>query len=171
MEENTQGTANDSSSNPEMKEQVKGFLNQVETKLQEWMVAKAPFQIPMNGKEVIVKVAPYLVILFSLLALPAVLALFGLSAALAPFAVLSGGVVAWGYFGIVSALTAAGSLVCNVAAIPGLFKRTMASWRFLYYGSLISFVGGILMFNVVGAVVGGLIGWYLLFQVRELYKN
>jgi hypothetical protein len=154
----------------EMKQQVMGFVGKVEAHLDEYMVAKAPFHIPMGGKEFLAKVAPYLVILFAFMAVLALLALLGLSSLLAPVGMMMGG-LAFGWFGIVAAVTSIGTLVLEVMAIPGLFKRTHAAWRLMFYASLVSFAGSILSFNIVGAIIGGLIGWYILFQMKELYKN
>ena len=155
----------------EMKKEVLSFVGKVEAWLDEYMVTKAPFQIPMAGKEFLAKAAPYVIIVFSIMALPAILALFGITAFLAPIAMVAGGGMGWGFFGIVSVVTSVIALVLDVMAIPGLFKRAHASWCLLFYATLVSFVGGVLSMNPVGAVVGAIIGWYILFQVKELYKN
>lgn len=156
----------------DMKKEVLSFVGKVEAWLDEYMVTKAPFQIPMAGKEFLAKIAPYLIIIFSILALPAILALFGITAFLAPVAMVAGGGMGWGFLGIVSVIASVIALVLDVMAIPGLFKRSAASWRLLFYASLVSFVGGVLsLTGVVGAVIGAIIGWYILFQVKELYKN
>ena len=155
----------------DMKKEVLGFVGKVEAWLDEYMVTKAPFQIPMGGKEFLAQVAPYLIIVFSILALPAILALFGFTAFLAPLAMVTGSGMGWGFFGVISVVTSIIALVLDVMAIPGLFKRTHASWRLLFYASLVSLVGGILSPGAVGAVIGAIIGWYILFQVKELYKN
>lgn len=154
----------------DMKKDMLGFIGKVEAWLDLYMVTKAPFQIPMGGKEFLAKVAPYIIIVFSVLALPAILALFGITAVFTPLAMM-GGSMGWGFFGIVSVATSAIALVLDVMAIPGLFKRTHASWRLLFYASLVSFVGGVLSYNPIGTVIGAIIGWYILFQVKELYKN
>lgn len=175
MDENVNAapeTGNASGANQtEAKKEVLGLVAKLEAWLDLYMVAKAPFQIPMAGKEFLAKIAPYLIIVFSILALPALLALFGITAVLAPVAMVAGGGVGWGFFGIVGAITSVGSLVLDVMAIPGLFKRTHASWRLLFYATLVSFVGGVLSMNPIGAIIGAIIGWYILFQVKELYKN
>ena len=151
------------------KEEMLGFVAKVEAWLDVYMVSKAPFQIPMGGKEIFVKIAPYLIIIFVLLALPALLALLGVTAVFAPMAAVGGNM--WGILSIISIVTSVVALVLEVMAVPGLFKRTRASWNLLFYATLVSFVGGVLSMNPIGAVVGGIIGWYILFQIKELYKN
>ncbi len=142
--------------------EAKGLLAQLEAFLDEHMVKKAPFQIPMNGKEILVKIAPYLVILGIIMAIPATL--FAL--VLSPFALLAGGGMH-----IVGFLFSLAALVIEVIALPGLFKRTKASWHLLFLASVVSVVGSLVSFNLVGAVLGAIIGWYIIFQVKELYKN
>jgi hypothetical protein len=57
-----------------------------------------------------------------------------------------------------------------VMALPGLFARKMAGWQLLFYAQIASIVFSLLSGSLVGAVVGGVISMYLLFQVRPLYK-
>lgn len=152
------------------KEEMMGFVAKVEAWLDEYMVKKAPFQIPMGGKEFLATIAPYLVIigvvLFAL-SLPALLGLGAIGGALG----MMGGYMGWGYAVMVSTLTSAIVVILEACAVPGLFKRTHKAWRLLFYASLVSFVGSVLALNLIGAVIGGIIGWYILFQVKELYKN
>jgi len=175
MEENTnpapEPEKNTGAGQTDMRKDMLSFVGKVEAWLDLYMVTKAPFQIPMNGKEVLAKVAPYIIIVFSILALPALLALLGINSMFPTVAMVASGGGLLGYLALVSAITAVVTLVFNVMAIPGLFKRTHASWRLLFYGTLVSFVGGVLSMNPVGAIVGAIIGWYILFQVKELYKN
>lgn len=151
------------------KAEVKGFINQLEALLDEYMVKKAPFAIPMGGKEFIVKVAPYLVIVFAILGVPAILAGLGLSAFLTPFAMMGGSL--WGVSAMISLIVSAIALVIEVIAVPGLFKRTHGGWRLVFYASIVSTIGNLLALNIVGGAIGAVIGWYILFQVKDMYKN
>lgn len=148
---------------------VKGIVDQLEAFFDEHMVKKAPFQIPQGGKEFIAKVSPYLIILFAIATLPLILFALGLGAILAPFAILGG----WhmGGLGMLSALLAIVTLVVELSAVPGLFKRTRQSWRLVFYASLISLAANVLSLNIFGGIIGAIIGWYILFQVKEVYKN
>ena len=56
-----------------------------------------------------------------------------------------------------------------IAALPGLFARKMSGWQLLFYAQLASFVFSVLSGSIIGALVGGLISMYILFQVRPLY--
>jgi hypothetical protein len=153
----------------ETKAEVKGLINQLEALLDEYMVKKAPFALPMGLKEFIVKISPYLVIIFAVLAVPAILAALGLSAFLTPFAMMGG--YGWGVSAIISLVVSVAALIVEVMAVPGLFKRTRGGWRLVFYATIISLVGSILSFNIIGGIIGAIIGWYILFQVKELYRN
>jgi len=130
-----------------------------------YLVKKAPFQLPEPAKEAIVQYGPWITIVLLVLTLPLLLALLGIGAIFSPF----GGVSAAAGFGIV----ALGTIIevgLTIAALPGLFARKMNGWTFLFYARVVSFVTSILALNIVGAIVFGLISFYILFQIRPLYK-
>ena len=186
MNENMpQGEVGGGSSNPnnqgqtgsgtgDARTEVKGAVNQLETLLDEYMVKKAPFALPMSAKELIVKVAPYLTIIFAILTLPIIFAVLGFSAIFVPFAMMGammGGYYGWGFGPIVSLVVAVISLVVEVMAVPGLFKLTKGGWRLAFYATIIILIGSILSFNVIGGIIGAIISWYILFQVKDMYTN
>lgn len=151
------------------KAKAMGMVSQFEAWLESVMVTKAPFQIPMGGKEFIATVAPYLVIIGAVLFALSLPALFGLGMLGGAVGMMGGSV--WGFSVIVSLATGAVAVVIELMALSGLFKRTARSWRLVYYATLVSFAGNILSLNIIGAIIGGIIGWYLLFQVKAVYKN
>lgn len=149
---------------------IKGMMGQLEALLDEYMVKKAPFTLPKEVKEFIAKVSPYLIIILALMAVPAILAAIGISAVFAPIAMLGG--YAWGFGAIISLIASGIAIVMEIMAVPGLFKRTKASWKLVFYASIVSLIGGVLsLHGIFGAIIGAIIGWYILFQVKELYKN
>lgn len=153
--------------------------NQLEAMLDEYMVKKAPFALPKEVKEFIVKVSPYLIIIFAVMGLPVILAAIGLTAVLTPFSMMGGyGYYGygygygWGFATIVSLAVAVITVVMEIIAVPGLFKRTKGAWKLLFYASIVSLIGGILaVHGIVGSIIGAIIGWYILFQVKDMYKN
>jgi hypothetical protein len=132
--------------------------------LDEYLVKKAPFQIPDSAKEVLVRIGPWISLVLLILLLPLVLLALGIGAVFAPF----GGVGYAAGFGI-TAILACVQMVLIAAALPGLFARKTSGWMLLFYEQLLSIVAGLLRGAVVGAIIGGLIGLYILFQVREKY--
>lgn len=139
-------------------------MNKLIETLDGYFGKKAP-QLPAEVKEFIVKVSPYLAILSAVLAAPAVLALLGLSSMFGflPYMAAANGLG-------ISVIVSIAVIVLNVMAIPGLFKRAMSGWNFVFYGLAVSALGSLLMGNIVNALIGLVIGFYFLFQVRPLYK-
>jgi hypothetical protein len=169
MEQNTpQGEVG---STENVKAETKNILSQLETMLDEYMVTKAPFALPLGLKEFIVTVSPYLIIVAAVFALPLIFLALGLSTALAPFAMMGGYGYNWGFAGIITLAITVAALVMEVMAVPGLFKRTRGAWRLLFYVSVINLVGSLLAMNIVGGIISAIIGWYILFQLKDMYKN
>jgi hypothetical protein len=71
------------------------------------------------------------------------------------------------------------SAVIYLAAFPGLKANKKAGWNFLFLGSIVSLVYGIVVLftdfgsagNLIGAIIGVVIGWYFLFQIRDSYSG
>lgn len=146
---------------------LKGSFNQLESTLDLYFVKKAP-ALPANIKELIVKFGPYLVLLSIIVSLPAILTLLGLGAFLMPFGYGAG--AGYGLNYTISILFLLVNVVMMALALPGLFKRTLSSWRLLFYASLLSIVSSLVSFNFVGALINAVISFYFLFQIKSYYK-
>lgn len=129
-----------------------------------YLVKKAPFQIPDGAREWIVKWGPWISLVLLIISLPALLFVFGVSAMVMPFAgvYVPGLAFAWVFLLI--------ELVLIGASLPGLFARSMGGWKLAFYARLVGIVYSLATFSIVGALLGGLIGLYILFQIRGLYK-
>jgi hypothetical protein len=134
-----------------------GFLNY-------YLVTKAPFQIPEGGKEFIVKFGPWITLVLMILVLPFLLLLLGVGTFLSPFA----GVGYAAGFGLTAILIIV-QFGLRAMALPGLFARKMSGWNLLFYSMLVGFVASLLSYNIIGGLLGLLIGLYILFQVRSKY--
>lgn len=141
------------------------YLKQVESFL-EGFFTKAP-SLPKGLKEFIVKFGPWLMIVGLIFALPAMIAALGLTAFFAPIAYL--GKSRMSTFGVDVVISTV-ALALNAVALPGLFKRAMSGWRLLFYSSLLMAFGNLITFDLSSLVVGSLVGWYILFQVKSYYK-
>lgn len=146
----------------------KNFLVQIEEKLDLYFGKKAP-AMPENVKELIVKYSPYLIVVVLVISLPALLLAFGLTSVALPFAYMDG--VRSGFSFSISAIVALAALVFQGIAIPGLFKRTKQAWTFMFYGSLLSLLSSLLKFDLGSLIIGGVISFWVLFQIKALYKN
>lgn len=135
--------------------------------LEEWF-AKLP-SLPKGATDVIVKIAPWLALVFGALGVLGSLAATGILAVLSPFLVLGGGLgVATG--GVIGAILALVSSVLMLMAFPGLRDRKMAGWKYSFWSEAISVVSSVVALNLVGAVVGALIGFYILFAIKSYYS-
>ncbi len=150
-----------------------GSLSKLEVTLEEYLVKKAPFQLPENVREIIVKFAPYLSILGVVMGIPGVIALLGAGTILAPLGFVGGMMTGRPFLGagyLVSIIFLGVMVVLEALAIPGLFSRSKKGWNFIYWSALVGVVQNVVTFNIGGVVIGGLISMYFLFQVKEYYK-
>ena len=131
-----------------------------------YLVKQAPFQIPDGGREWIVKFGPWITVVLLILTLPILLFALGLGVIWIPF----GGVGYASGFGVLTLFVLV-ELGLMIAALPGLFARKMAGWQLLFYSQLVNIAYNVLSGHVVSALLGGLIGLYILFQVRPLYRQ
>jgi len=141
-------------------------MDQLIATLDEYLVKKAPFQLPDNVKELLVKFGPWISIVLLVLLVPILLLALGLGTIFMPF----GGVGYATGFGL-AAIFAIVQIALLVMELPGLFARKKSAWMLMFYEQLIGFVGSLVSGSVVGAIIGTLIGLYFLFQLRTKYVN
>lgn len=142
-------------------------LAQLEETLDLYFGKKAP-ALPANVKEVIVKFAPWITLVLVVMSLPAVLALLGIGALLTPLSYLGGANSGFSY--MLSLIFLAVSVLLEALSIPGLFKRTKQGWNFVFYSSLVSILSNVVNFNLSSLVIGTLVSFYFLFQIKSYYK-
>ncbi len=139
--------------------------------------AKLP-ALPANVREILVKIAPWLALIFGILgvvgSLFGILAMLGLGAfgaAMVPYGGLA--VASASGLAIVVLLFSLVSSVMELLAYPGLKDRKMVGWKWAFLSLLVSVVGsvvGLSSASIVGAVVSFVIGFYLLSQIKSYYK-
>ena len=123
--------------------------------------------LPAGAVDTLFKIAPWIAIIFGILGVLSGLAGFGILTAFAPFAV-AGGVSGYG-LGFIAAIGLIVSSLLMLAAYPGLKAGKMNGWTLLFWSEVVSVVSSLIGFNV-GSVIGALIGFYLLFQIKPKYK-
>jgi uncharacterized membrane protein len=122
---------------------------------------KAPFQLPAEWKEFIVKISP----LIMLILVPLTVFAIGITAILSIFSTISLNPM-WS----IATITAMVSLICSLIAIKGLIDRKRAGWVWSYYAFILFFISDLLHFHFIDAAFTFLISGFFLFQVREFYK-
>src|SRR5262249_29482763 len=121
-------------------------LIQFEETLELYLVKKAPFQLPSNVKEIIVKFAPWVTLIIMVFSLPAIFAVIGLGAFAGALTGLMGPFATAQYAqGItLSLVVLIITVLLQLLAIPGLFAKSIKGWRMLFWASLVGLVGSIL---------------------------
>ncbi|MEI6690358.1 MAG: hypothetical protein WCL07_01275 [bacterium] len=147
---------------------VTELASKLEVQLEEFFVKKVP-ALPENVKEIIVKISPWFAVVSMIFLLPLILGALGLSAILLPASFLGG--FTMGVSSIIGLVFSIALIGINLIAIPGLFKRQAKAWKLMFYSVLLSAVQNILTFNIGALVIGGAIGCYFLFQVKDKYNK
>ena len=145
-------------------------LGQLEGTLDEYFGKKAP-ALPQNIREFIVKVAPYLTIIGIIFTVPAILLLLGIGSVATVLAPVGGAPAVTSvptmWAGILLLIPV---VVLEAMAVPGLFSRKASAWRLVFWAQLISIISNLVQFNIIGAIISALIGFYILFQIKSIYK-
>lgn len=128
----------------------------------EGVFKQAP-HLPANIREILVNIAPWIALIFGILGIIAGLGLVGVS----PLALFGGvrasvTVLASGVLTLISS-------VLMLLAYPKLRKRDYAGWMWLFWSELLSAVAALFSLSV-GSVLGVILGFYLLFEMKSYYK-
>lgn len=158
-------------------------LDQLIPTLEPYFTTKAPVQIPTGGREFIVKIAPWLVIIFAVLGALSIVGLFGILAlGSAIIGLAAAATVSQGGLWVITAWISLALLVISVVlefmAFPGLKNFNEQGWKYIYYtqviglvSSVIGFLGNYTVNSLVFSLLSTLIGLYILFQVRDYYTG
>ena len=163
-------------------------VNQLEKKLDEVFVKNAPFQLPKNVKEWIVKYLPYINLFFGIVTLWAAWALYESAKILDQWADVANslaktyGVSGYDKTGLtafvwVSILVLLVEAVLWISAFPGTRDKKKSGWNLLFYALMVNVVYGVVVVftdyggpsRLFGVLISTVIGLYFLFQIREMY--
>jgi len=134
----------------------------------EWFDKFPP--LPKNWRDTLARIAPVLALIFGILGILVAIGGLGTLTFVSPLAVMggAGGIVG---MGIISTLIYLVASVVLLAAYPGLKAKKYSGWKLLFWNEVINLVGGVIgLHTVVSAIIGALIGFYLIFQIRSYYK-
>ena len=133
--------------------------------------AKLPV-LPRGATDFIVNVAPWLSLIFGVLSILVGVSAFGFLAVLSPFAAVAGA-GAYAITGLLSSLVLLVQGVIMIVAFPSLKKRGQRGWNLMFWSLVLSIVSSVLslsVFGIIQSVVGALIGYYFLYQIKSYYK-
>ena len=124
--------------------------------------------LPAEWRDLLIKALPWLVLIGGIMSVISVLGVLNIFTS--PFGRMYVGYGIWGVHMILTLLSAIVSATAAFLAFPKLQKNEKIGWTYIFGASLVSGIIGILMFSI-GSILGTCIGLYLLFEVREHYKN
>lgn len=133
----------------------------LEKELLPLFTSKAPFQLPTEWKDFIVKVSPYIMLIL----VPLTVLAIGLTAIASIFTSITTN-LRWS----LATIIVLAALVCSLLSIKGLFDRKREGWVWSYYAFLLILLSDLLHFHFIDAIITFLISGYFLFQIREYYK-
>jgi hypothetical protein len=137
----------------------------LEKELEPIFLGKFP-EFPEEVKEFLVRYGPYLMLVATLLGLMGLLTMLGFGSAVSGLIVATGSGSPIFWIGVVlSGLV----LVLYLLAFSPLKARKLAGWRLLYYALLLNLLGSLIQFQILSLLIGGAIGFWVLFQIRAKY--
>lgn len=168
------------------------MFKQVESWMDEYLVKKAPFQIPNNGRKTIAEWMPWISLVVGILSLLAAWSLWQSGHRVNELVSYTNDFIrAYGgegattvqelgvlFYVALAALVAQGALM--LYAYPGLkAKKLSTGWSVLLLSSLINLVYGVFVAftnygsfsNLFFSAIGTLIGLYILAQIRSQYSG
>ena len=134
--------------------------------VEDWFL-KLP-ALPKNGKDAIVRITPWIALIFGVIGVAVGLAGLGVLTFLSPFVFLGGGLNS-AAGSLLSAVLALASSILLLAAFPGTKAHKMQGWTMLFWSEVISLVAGVVAFSLSG-VIFSFIAFYLLYQIKAYYK-
>lgn len=152
-------------------------MEQLISTLQPYFTTRAPFQLPEEWRQTIVKVAPWITLAAAIFG---GLALLGLLPVLLGFSAILGVFSPWyTLMAWLSLAALAAEVALMLLSFSGLKARTIKGWTYAFYGSLFSIVWSIFGWlqspsnvgSLVGAAIGAYLSFFILFQVREYYTG
>ncbi|HET9946935.1 MAG TPA: hypothetical protein VFQ63_02635 [Patescibacteria group bacterium] len=135
-------------------------------KMEDWFM-KLP-ALPKNAQDVLVRITPWIALIFGILGILGSLAGLGVLTALSPFVLMGNGIGGTA----TSLLTAVLALVSSallLAAFPGTKAMKMKGWTMLFWSEVVGLLSSVILVSLTG-VIGAFIGFYLLYQIKRYYK-
>lgn len=144
----------------------KTSANQLDSVLEGFFKKLPP--LPANAIDGLVIITPWLALIFGIIGVLGAISAFGVLSVLAPFAALGGGVPRVG-LGMLSTVGWLVTSVLMLLAFPGLNAKKSGGWNLLFWGEVVNVVVSVIAVSI-GSVIGALIAFYLLYQIKPRYK-
>ncbi|KAA0989486.1 DUF898 domain-containing protein [Dyadobacter aurulentus] len=119
-------------------------------------------------KEFLVEYGPYFILVLSGIAVFGLLVAFGFGGAAVGLGAVAPGIGFNFYLGVALGVI---TLIMYLMSFSPLRARRRAGWNLLYYALLIGILSNLIQLSIFGAVVGAIVGFWVLFQIREKYVH
>ncbi len=123
--------------------------------------------LPPGGVNAIYSITPWLALIFGILGVLGAISAFGVLSVFAPFA-MYGGAHNYG-LGLVATVGWGISSLMMLIAFPALKAGKLSGWNLLFWSEVVNVVTSVIGISV-GSVVGALIAFYILYQIKPKYK-
>lgn len=140
--------------------------------LENWMAPlfdKLP-HLPANIRELLVSIAPWLALIGGILGLFGVWSAGMLSAFFAFSFVGGGSQMAW----MIALVVALAASILELMAYGPLSARKKRGWNLLFYATVLTTAASVIQiliaYGSLGSLLGALVGFWLLFEIRGLYQ-
>ncbi len=143
----------------------KKSANQIESAL-EGVFKNLP-ALPPNAVDALVRITPWLALIFGIMGVLVAVGGLGILSVLAPFAAM-GGTHRYG-LGIIATIGWLVASIMMLMAFPGLKAGKMGGGTLLFWSEAVNAVTSIIGLSI-GSVIGAAIAFYLLFQIKSKYK-
>jgi len=153
---------------PGMTNIMKKFFQRVEELMEDLFYIKSP-ALPEEIKQFLVNTVPWIFLVIILMSLPGIFWAVPLMLLLLSSQAYSG--IYQGSNYLLSILIGGLVVVLAATAIRGLFHRERSAWYKMYSIAWILFIGGLLMLNFTHTVIGMIVLFYTLFQIKGKYIN
>ena len=128
--------------------------------------------LPNGATDFIVSVAPWLALIFGVLAILGGIAAFGLLSVLSPFAAVAGA-GQYAFSGVLASLVLLVQGVIELMSFSPLKARKERGWDLMFLSLVLGVVSSLFylnVFTVVSSIFWSLVGYYFLYQVKSHYK-
>jgi hypothetical protein len=146
-------------------------MNKFKNTLDLYLNQKLP-GLPTNMKEIVVKAAPWVMVLSLLLAYKPIRVMYDMYQAAQKY----GGFM--DIFGVgtsnsfelgIGQYIFFAALILRILSLNGLFKHKPSGWNFTFYFLLVYAIQGLFGYNLIENILVAVAGLYLLFQVKPYY--
>lgn len=138
--------------------------------MEQWFSKFPP--LPKNATDVLVQVMPFIALIFGILGIVVSIGGLGILTATSPLSFLGGASTVSAYgTGFIASIVYLAASVLLLAAFPGIKAKKYQGWKLLFWSEVVSLIGGVIgLSSIVSGLIGALIGFYLLFQIKSHYK-